>query len=298
MSPTTQLRKRPNISRDEVLADWTGRAEIDEPLELAFTASRQWLVNSGLFGLIRGEIGRARCQETVISGTAGCRRQIKRPESFLNNVILTSPPARAWLAAQLSISRHMYYLNRATSAANKLPRIWLVTGIQYIANAEVAVTRAQSKKLSASANVPIPEPIAAAAVVLGGQAGIAAGIERSDMDRSTTSYHHKDERVWAAQFTQLSVQFSTKPVSVGDLPTRLRLHDLVDLKSGGTRSREGSDIPSLDEEIADISTLDEDETLQPHGESLIHMMQDVDWLSMDRLLMSASLQDYKKKREV
>jgi hypothetical protein len=247
-------------------------------------ASRQWLVNSGLFSLLRGEVGREKSHEVKISGNSGRRLQIKRPESFLNEVVLKSEPARAWLANQLSISRHMYYVNRATFGLGKLPHIWLVTGIQYVTSAEVVAIRAQSKKISASANIPIPEPVAAAAMILGGQEGVAVGIENNTTNQTTTSYHHKDERVWAAQFTQLSVKFSPEPVLAGSLPAQVPLHDLVDLKSGGIRNEDRPDAPSLSKESAEISVLEEGDITQPHGEDLIDQMQDVDWTTVNELL--------------
>lgn len=165
-----------------------------------------------------------------------------------------------------------------------MPYIWLVTGVQYITNAEVAATRMLSKKLSASANIPIPEPVAAAAVILGGQEGVGAGVEYGNTDQAKTSYHHQDERVWAAQFTQLSVRFSMEPLPVNDLPTRVPLYDLVNLKSGGVRSDNRADEPSPNETFAELSVLDEDEISQPHGENLISTMQDVDWEMFDSVL--------------
>jgi len=178
----------------------------------------------------------------------------------------------------------MYYLSRATFGLGKLPRIWLVTGIQYITDAEVVVIQTQSKRASTSVNIPIPGPVAAAAMVLTRQEGVAAGIKDSNTNQTTMSYHHEDERVWAAQFTQLSVQFSPEPVSSGDLSTRVPLHDLIDLKSGGVRTEDRPAGPSLYEESAEISVLDEDGITQPHGEDLINLMQDVDWTSVNKFL--------------
>lgn len=176
---------------------------------------------------------------------------------------------------------------------SKLPRIWLVTGIQYITNAEVVAIRAQSKKVSASVNIPIPEPVAAAAMILSEQEGVAVGVEDSNTNQTTTSYHHEDERVWAAQFMQLSVQYSLESVAVGDLPTRVPLHDLVDLKSGGIRGEGRPATSSLSEECAEVSVLDEDGIIQPHGEDLINLMQDVDWNLANKLLETVSWHDGK-----
>lgn len=170
---------------------------------------------------------------------------------------------------------------------SKLPRIWLVTGIQYITNAEIVALRAQSKKISTSVDIPIPEPVAAAAMILGEQQGVSAGIEDSNTNQTTTSYHHEDERVWAAQFTQLSVRYSREPVASADLPQRVPLHDLVDLKSGGMRNEDRPAMHSVSEECAEVSVLDEHDMMQLCGEDLMNLMQDVDWTLLERHLETA-----------
>jgi hypothetical protein len=55
------------------------------------------------------------------------------------------------------------------------------------------LVQAQSKKISTSINVPIPEPVTAAAMILSGQEGVAAGIEESNTNQTIMSYHHEDE---------------------------------------------------------------------------------------------------------
>jgi hypothetical protein len=205
----------------------------------------------------------------------------------LNKAVLQPESARTWLADQLSISRYLYYLHQSTFGLAKLPHIWVVTGIQYITDAEVVATQAQSRKMSSAASVPVPEPIAAAAVVLGGQGVVGVAAERSNDSQSTTAYRHDEERVWAAQFTRLSVRFSTKPAPAGELQARVRLHDLDDLKSGGIRNGVQRPVPSLNEELAYVSVANESAE-QAHGEDILDMMQDVDWASLDQLIKSAT----------
>jgi len=268
--------------RQPDLHKWAGDPECDESCVLTFTASRQWLINSGLFGLLKGRAGRRGSEEVSVSGKAGRRLRIKTPEKFLNEVLLASPSARAWLTTQLSISRVIYYVNRA--GLSKPPRIWMVTGIQYIIDANVVNNRSQHQVVSASANIPVPEPVSAAVAILGGQEGLSGGFVVDSSSRMKMSYHHEDERVWAAQFTQLAVKFTPKPESIDDLPNRIPLRDVVDLKSAGVRA--GSQPPdfTLTEEFAEICGLEEDNTPQSSGEDLVKRMQDVDWGMLNKYL--------------
>lgn len=224
---------------------------------------------------MKGRAGRRESEEVSVSGKAGRRLQIKKPEKFLNEVLLALPPARAWLADQLSISRGMYYLNQA--GLSKPPHIWMVTGIQYITDAHVVNDRTRAHTASASANIPVPEPISAAAMILIGQEGLSGGLEVNSSSATGMSYHHTDERVWAAQFTQLSVKFTAKPESADDLPNRIPLRDVVDMKKGAVRA--GSQVTdfTLSGESAEIYGLEEDDNSQLSGEDLVKRMQDVDW---------------------
>lgn len=87
------------------------------------------------------------------------------------------------------------------------------------------------------------------------------------------------------------MQFSPEPVSVGDLPTRVPLHDLVDLKDGGIRNEGRPAGPLLSEDSAEISLLNEDGITQPHGEDLMDLMQDVDWTLVNKLLEAINWHD-------
>lgn len=217
-----------------------------------------------------------------VSGKAGRRLRIKKPEKFLNEALLASPSPRAWLATQLSISRAMYYINQA--GLSKQPGIWLVTGIQYITDAHVVNKRSQHQVLSVSVKIPVPEPVVAAMTVLSGQEGLSGefGIEKAS--KMAMSYHHEDERAWAAQFTQLAVKFSRTPELINDLPNRIPLRDLVDLQSKGIRAGAQTTDFTLSGESAEIYGLGEDDNPQSSGEDLVKRMQDVDWSMLSKYL--------------
>ena len=249
---------------------------------LTFTASRQWLINSGLFALLKGQAGRGSSEEVSVSGKAGRRLRIKRPETFLNEVLLASSSARSWLASRLSVSRAMYY--RSQAGLSKLPHVWMVTGVQYITDAYVTNGRTRHQTASASVNVPMPEPLSAMATVIGVQEGVSGGFEVDNTSGTTMSYHHKDERVWAAQFSQLSLKFTPKPKSADDLPNQIPLLDLIDIKLGAVRAGVPSSDISLSQESAEISGLEDDDSQQSSSDEILKRMQDVDWGTLHTFL--------------
>ncbi|PVH71737.1 hypothetical protein DL98DRAFT_660473 [Cadophora sp. DSE1049] len=265
--------------RQSDLHTWTGEQEHDEPCTLNLVASRQWLINSGLFALLKAEAGGRGSQEVGVYGKAGRRQRIKKPEKFLNDVVLASPEARVWLADKLSISRTMYYLSQG--GLKKQPRIWMVTGIQYITDGVVSNEQTRYQTGSASANIHIPEPISAAVTILGGQGGLSSGFETNHTSSTRTAYGHKNERVWAAQFTQLAVQFTSTLISSNELPNRIPLRDIVDIKSGAVRAASQIADFTLSGESAEVCGLEEAHDMELGGEELLKRMQDVDWAMLN-----------------
>ncbi|KAK6359277.1 hypothetical protein TWF696_000440 [Orbilia brochopaga] len=286
-NPLDGERKRFESSLDESeLAKWTGTPDVTAPLTLSFSASRHWTIASGLFNLLEGEIGRGKSHEVIISGSSGVRRQIKKPETFLNEVVLKSEGARAWLAAHLSVSRYAAYKRNTLGTGT---RIWLVTGIQTVANANISVVNRQDKSLSFSATAPAPDPVVAAVTVLTGDGGIASvGVTNTTTKETATSYGHEDARIWAAQFTQLSVKFTSKSSGLQSQvgPSAwIQLRDLPDHQTGGIRaSARPNGVPSLNNEVAEILVGGDDGEEQLEGEDLLDLMQDVDWEELDEFI--------------
>jgi hypothetical protein len=246
--------------------------------------SRQWLINCGLFAVLKGRFGAGGSQEVVVFGKNGRRQRIKKPEKFLQDVILTSKEARSWLADQLSVSQTMYYLSQA--GLRKPSRLWMLTGIQYITDAVVTSGQIQHKTTSASANVPAPEPISAAVMMLGGQEGVSGGFNLDEASGTRTAYAHQEERVWAAQFKELKVQFTSAPASSIELPNKIPLRDVVDIKSGAIRAGSQSIDFTLSAGYAEVCGVEDDDT-ELSGEELLERMQDVDWGLLNSCLASS-----------
>jgi len=248
---------------------------------LNFNASRDWLADAGVLNLFKGEAGTGRSEQARIEGEKGRRLQIKRPESLLNEVVLKSPLAKAWLEQQLSISRKMYHLSRLKFGKSRYPRIWFVTGIQYISNAHVVNGWSKSSEASLGFTVPVPEPVTAAATIATAQGALSAKASLSSHSDAIAAYHHHDERVWAAQFTPLKVKFHHRSQGAVEaaFPTHIKLHDLEDLTTAGVRSGAQSGQPGPVEGSAEISGLEDrsNEQSQEAKNELIEATQEIDW---------------------
>jgi len=266
---------------DTELYEWTGDAEYDDYCVLNFNASRDWLADAGVLNLFKGGGGTGSSEQARVEGKSGRRLQIKRPESFLNEVVLGSPLAKAWLGQQLSISRKMYHLSRLKFGKSRYPRIWLVTGIQYISNARVTNGWSKSSEVSLGFTVPVPEPVSAAATIATAQGALSAKASLSSSSDASTAYRHHDERVWAAQFTPLKVKFhpQSKEADETAFPTHIKLHNLEDLTTAGVRFGAQSEQPEPVEGFAEISGLEEqsNEQSQEAENELIEATHEIDW---------------------
>ncbi|KAF8860763.1 hypothetical protein BDZ45DRAFT_298246 [Acephala macrosclerotiorum] len=265
---------------DKELQDWAGEPEIDEPCSLRFISSREWLVNAGVMEVLGGKAGTEQSEEIIVCGMSGRRLQVKRPESFLNEVVLSSPKAIDWLRRQLSVSRAMFYSRKMRIGEARYPRIWLLTGIQYIREAGIVNTKRQSIEAAVSLSMPPPDPVAAAVSILTGQNGLTLEGEGNMASATNAAYYHKDERVWAAQFTPLDVRFSR--AGRGDeagLLSQIQLRSLPDLGSKGVRGDEAQNARNAIEEVASVIGLDVEnmKIWDNDPETLLNDMEDVEW---------------------
>lgn len=88
-----------------------------------------------------------------------------RPEAFLNEVILASETARLWLANSLSIFHRMSLFEKFRRGTVKAPKIWMVTGVQYVSGSRITDTVSNTLSNSISAAVPMPDPVAALTMI-------------------------------------------------------------------------------------------------------------------------------------
>ncbi|KAB5550886.1 hypothetical protein GE09DRAFT_153509 [Coniochaeta sp. 2T2.1] len=200
-------RWRADVSAAELEA-WTGQPDTETSPSFKVHATREWLAGAQILDIFRGEVGRKGVVEVNIEGDVGRRVQIDRPEAFLNEVILPTESARKWIADWLFAFKHSspFKKRRRGGLTFKPPKIWMVTGVQLVAGARITDTASKTLVNSLAANVPLPEPVAAAMggfTVAGveGKKNRARGVEVKGL--------HPEEKVWAAQFAALKIDAKT-----------------------------------------------------------------------------------------
>lgn len=123
-------------------------------------------------------------------------------------MILSSTEAREWLDSHITLSKTMFLLSRLKAGKSRHPQIWMVTGIQMLSDATVYSDRTGSAKTGANMQIPTPEVASAVIAAAGGDSKLAeAAISSSTGGFTNAEYHHEDERVWAAQFRRLKLDF-------------------------------------------------------------------------------------------
>ena len=80
----------------------------------------------------------------------------------------------------------------------------MVTGIQYVSNAQVKIGWHKSSSTQGGVTLPIPEPASGTAVATLLQEGTGSvDANRAQEEIADIEYSHEDERVCAAQFREL-----------------------------------------------------------------------------------------------
>jgi len=281
------------------IKEWLRQPQRDEPCELHFSASSDWLISAGLVEIIHIKTGRTGSRDVTISAKVGIRYLIKKPEDFLNEVVLKNPAAEAWLADKLTLSRADYYSRKVQFGGRRSPRIWMLTGIQLLINADVKSGDGKSSVKGGGVSVPPPEPVAAAVAILTGTSLASAEVESNHKFESKALYGHQDARIWAAQFAPLDVKYI--PLSRGDETPklgRILLHPFPDLGDSGARNHEGEtdERQKPGDEVADVVGLG-DESTQGWDDSpalLIKALQEDSW---DALLDEWSFGDSEARDE-
>jgi hypothetical protein len=174
-------------------------------------------------------------------------------------------------------------------SVSKAPKIWMVTGLQYIKDASVASGTGKGRSAKLQATLPVPDPTLMATL---------ANIPAIDVSGSTAAhnnmnetYAYKHERIWAAQFRALNVQFrskSEKAVAQRD-NSWIELDDAKNLGRHGIRDDYAEDtgeeestslaqVTGVSDEGGDIH----DPTVKP--QSILDTMLEVNWTLLNELL--------------
>jgi hypothetical protein len=174
----------------------------------------------------------------VLEGDKGRRLKLRYPSKFLKEKVMTQEGCSEWIRTQASIS----YKGRFGLHKWKSPTIWMVTGVQLVTGGDVYFAGSRDKKFEASVGV---DPSLAAGLPPGTlKVKAAAGVARGE--EANNGYGYEDERVWAAQFMEIELEFGDdedlalqkRENSKDLLPKTIavfKLKDIADLGAKGIR---------------------------------------------------------------
>ncbi|KAH7336624.1 hypothetical protein BKA65DRAFT_553262 [Rhexocercosporidium sp. MPI-PUGE-AT-0058] len=217
---------------------WIRREQKDERgCSLDFEISKETLLALNFSDWVKAEGNAHSTVTATLEGKSGRRLKIKKPEKFLRDEVMAQEGVQEWVRTQASIS----FKGHFGMHKFKAPEIWMVTGIQLITGGDVHVgsSRSVSGTVGASADV---------GAALGGPPRVAAiGAEASHGHNSeaNNAYGYDDERVWAAQFMEVKIEYGTeadKAIKSKDntlVPatiTTFQLEDIADLRARGIRA--------------------------------------------------------------
>ncbi|KAH8162121.1 hypothetical protein CIB48_g6139 [Xylaria polymorpha] len=232
----------------ESIQAWTGEPEVDDiaPYVLRFQASTEWASQAKVIDAINLGADKTKTRDVSIVGTQARRYQIKKPERFLTQQVLTQPEVKKWIIDRLSISFYARWKHhQQTGEPWKAPSIWMATGVHLISDGCV--------HSGWNVGLDVHGGVRADLGTLTG--GPPTGVSAADVEGSLNQniqmenlYGQRGERIWCAQYMELAVNFTNGPQrdeSQGWF-TRLfpkkeiavfQLRQVEDLGVGGVRRR-------------------------------------------------------------
>ncbi|KAI1429555.1 hypothetical protein F5Y12DRAFT_796471 [Xylaria sp. FL1777] len=232
----------------ESIQAWTGEPEVDdiEPYILKFQATTEWASQAKVVDAANLGADKTRTRDVCIVGTQARRYQIKRPEQFFRQQVLTQPEVKKWIADRLSISFYARWKHHhKTGEPWKAPEISLVTGVHLISNGRIHSGWNVGLNMQGTISAD-PGTLAGGTPTGRSVADVQGSLKRNV--RMENLYGHTGERVWCAQFMKLAVDFTNGPQrdeSPGWFPRlfpgkeieKLQLRQVEDLGVSGVRRR-------------------------------------------------------------
>lgn len=231
----------------KAIEPWAGDAQLDSPCALEFEASHDWAVGAKVAGAFHGDWEKQASNHVTIEGVSGRRFEIEEPLRFFSEEVFSHPDAKSWIQKQASISLANRVKNRLKHRNEhwKSPDMWVCTGIQLITGGRAVAGVSKKALTGISATV---DPGMAHGVPTG-QSAVSMNGSHQASSSSTNQYQHKDERIWAAQFHQINVEFTKSEAGRKD-DLLVDLRQIEDLGAGAVRAGWSSDDDSEDERVS------------------------------------------------
>ncbi|KAI1334310.1 hypothetical protein F5Y15DRAFT_292823 [Xylariaceae sp. FL0016] len=221
----------------QAIKPWVGEVEVDDipPYVLRFQA-RKYLALQAKFADVGGLGGESSDSAHLsIVGSKAQRYQIRKPERFLKEQVLTQPGVKKWISDRLSITWWAKLKHPLKNGKSwRTPSIWLVTGIHLISDGQVHTGWEVGRAVEVEANL---DPGAAGGAPTGQKAIEFKGSSGSNVQMENL-YGRRGDLVWCAQFMELAVDF-TNPVGQS-APTggHLRLFSKKEIETLGLKQIE------------------------------------------------------------
>jgi hypothetical protein len=206
--------------------------ELSHSKSMAFNFS-EWLKSNGE--------GSNSATATLI-GKSGRRLQLRKPEAFLAEQVLTQPKVQEWVRTHASIC----FKSKLGRQKWKCPEIWLCTDVQLVTGGDVQIGNSKSSKVGGGAGGD-PGPL------FGAPPGVAkVGVEGSyeHSESIGNDFGYDDERVWAAQFMEVTIEYGSEEDAaltfkenraIPKTVLKFGLKQIEDLAARGIRSGTGED---------------------------------------------------------
>ena len=223
---TERFKFQKSSNQDEyetILEKWAGQPQRDRHCSLNFAVTKEWSVEAGLLDLFHAHGENQRTFRGVIEGQDARRFEVEEPIRFFNEAVYSQEGVREWIRDKLTI------IVNGRLIAWKPPRIWVCTGLQLITRGAVRCGASNGHSVGVGANVD------AGLVTTGiptGQSLVNVDGETASNGQVENDYDYRGERVWAAQWFQLDVDFRHRGPGDEERPMVVTLKEVEDLKHG------------------------------------------------------------------
>ncbi|KAF7550498.1 hypothetical protein G7Z17_g5680 [Cylindrodendrum hubeiense] len=136
-----------------------------------------------------------------VVGKNSLQIELQEPQAFFDNVILQSDAAEYWLQSRLAVAHKMQLM---ANFAGMTPKLWMLTGMIVIEDANYFTVSSSSKSFGIGASVPVVDPSGVMALM-----GLSAGAEVSLGEdwAAQSSGQVKGPSIWAAQWQRIKTKF-------------------------------------------------------------------------------------------
>ncbi|KAI8633068.1 hypothetical protein F5Y19DRAFT_287117 [Xylariaceae sp. FL1651] len=207
----------------ESIKAWTGEPDIDDikPYVLRFKATTDWALQAKVIDAVSVGAEKTKSRDVSIVGTKARRFQIKKPETFFRQQVLTQPEVKKWITDRLSISFYARWKHhRQTGEPWKAPSIWLVTGIHLVSDGRVHSGWDVGFRVEGKAS--LDAGTIAGGLPTGKKAATVSELSRKEVHMENL-YGQSGERIWCAQFMELAVDYTNGPTRTNSQGWHLRL---------------------------------------------------------------------------